>query len=71
MLLPLENAIHAWMKAPDTSPSYNAARKKHQSGTGSWFLEGSRFSEWKERPGSVLWLCGGRRFSIPETLEPC
>ncbi|KAF7965202.1 hypothetical protein HWV62_45091 [Athelia sp. TMB] len=51
--------IHAWMKAPDTSSSYNAARKKHQPGTGSWFLEGSQFSKWKKRPGSVLWLYGG------------
>ncbi|KAF7978225.1 hypothetical protein HWV62_1224 [Athelia sp. TMB] len=51
--------IHKWMKAPDTSPSYNAARKKHQPGTGSWFLDGSKFSQWKERAGSVLWLRGG------------
>ncbi|KAF7965758.1 hypothetical protein HWV62_41994, partial [Athelia sp. TMB] len=51
--------IHTWLKAPDTSVSYNAARKKHQAGTGSWFLDGSRFSQWKERPGSVLWLYGG------------
>ncbi|KAF7983630.1 hypothetical protein HWV62_20564 [Athelia sp. TMB] len=51
--------IHAWMKAPDTSPNYNAARKKHQPGTGSWFLDGSQFSKWKEHPGSVLWLYGG------------
>ncbi|KAF7976053.1 hypothetical protein HWV62_7968 [Athelia sp. TMB] len=51
--------IYAWMKAPDTSPSYNAARKKHQTGTGSWFLDGSQFAEWRERPGSVLWLYGG------------
>ncbi|KAF7983634.1 hypothetical protein HWV62_20572 [Athelia sp. TMB] len=51
--------IHAWMRAPDTSSNYNAARKKHQPGTGSWFLDGLQFSEWKEQPGSVLWLYGG------------
>ncbi|KAF7979136.1 hypothetical protein HWV62_43369 [Athelia sp. TMB] len=54
----LESAIHVWMKSPDISPNYNAARKKHQAGTGSWFLNGSQFSEWK-RSGSVLWLYGG------------
>ncbi|KAF7969706.1 hypothetical protein HWV62_26164 [Athelia sp. TMB] len=54
-----ESKIHEWMKAPDTSPSYNAARKKHQSGTGSWFLDGSQFCEWRERSGSTLWLYGG------------
>ncbi|KAF7972855.1 hypothetical protein HWV62_16888 [Athelia sp. TMB] len=54
-----ERQIHTWMKALDTSPSYNAARKKHQTGTGSWFLNGSEFSAWKEGPASVLWLRGG------------
>ncbi|KAF7971912.1 hypothetical protein HWV62_19483 [Athelia sp. TMB] len=51
--------IHEWIKAPDISPSYNAARKKHQPGTGSWFLNGPQFLEWKEKPGSNLWLYGG------------
>ncbi|KAF7966839.1 hypothetical protein HWV62_36913 [Athelia sp. TMB] len=59
MGLILEGKIHEWMKSPDTSPNYNAARKAHQPGTGSWFLNGSQFSEWKEKPGSVIWLCGG------------
>ncbi|KAF7975223.1 hypothetical protein HWV62_10176 [Athelia sp. TMB] len=54
-----ESKIHEWMKAPDTSPSYNAARKKHQSGTGSWFLDGEQFRDWKKRPGSTIWLYGG------------
>ncbi|KAF7977234.1 hypothetical protein HWV62_4335 [Athelia sp. TMB] len=54
-----KSKIHEWMKAPDTSPSYNAARKRHQSGTGSWFLDGEQFRDWKERPGSTLWLYGG------------
>ncbi|KZP13670.1 hypothetical protein FIBSPDRAFT_869075 [Athelia psychrophila] len=44
----------------DTSLSYNAAQKVHLSGTGSWFLDGSEFLEWKEQRGSVLWLYGGR-----------
>ncbi|KZP21469.1 hypothetical protein FIBSPDRAFT_1044192 [Athelia psychrophila] len=43
----------------DTSPNYNAAKKVHLSGTGTWFLDGSQFSEWKEQPGAVLWLYGG------------
>ncbi|KAF7977627.1 hypothetical protein HWV62_3028 [Athelia sp. TMB] len=54
-----EHEIHKWMEAPDTSVDYNMARKKHQPGTGRWFLDGSEFSGWKEQPGSVLWLCGG------------
>ncbi|KAF7978074.1 hypothetical protein HWV62_1723 [Athelia sp. TMB] len=54
-----KNKIHEWIKAPDNSSSYNVARKKHQHGTGSWFLDGSQFLGWKEQPGSVLWLSGG------------
>ena len=63
-----ESKIHAWIQAPDTSPSYNAARKRHQPGTGSWFLDGSEFSAWKEGPGSVLWLRGGRTYSSPAAV---
>ncbi|KAF7975438.1 hypothetical protein HWV62_9571 [Athelia sp. TMB] len=47
------------MKAPDVSLNYNAARKKHQRGTGAWFLRGTTFSTWKDNPGSVIWLRGG------------
>ena len=53
--------IERWMSAPDSSPNYNAAREKHQPETGSWFIEGNTFREWKEQPGSVLWLHGGRK----------
>ncbi|KAF7968340.1 hypothetical protein HWV62_30929 [Athelia sp. TMB] len=50
--------INNWMAAPDTSPNYKAAREKHQQGTGSWFVGGSVFEEWKAHPDSVLWLHG-------------
>ena len=64
MAPPPESKIHEWIKAPDASPSYNAARKKHQPGTGSWFINGPQFLEWKEQPGSLLWLYGGRMCSF-------
>ncbi|KZP09449.1 hypothetical protein FIBSPDRAFT_239931 [Athelia psychrophila] len=47
------------MDAPDTSPNFNAARKKHQADTGSWFLDGFEFTRWKEDPDFLLWLHGG------------
>ncbi|KZP10819.1 hypothetical protein FIBSPDRAFT_800859, partial [Athelia psychrophila] len=47
------------MDAPDTSPNFNAARKKHQPDTGSWFLDGSAFTRWMEHPDILLWLHGG------------
>ncbi|KZP13290.1 hypothetical protein FIBSPDRAFT_753631, partial [Athelia psychrophila] len=51
--------IKIWMDAPDTSPNFNAARKKHQPDTGSWFLDGSSFTRWMEHPDILLWLHGG------------
>ncbi|KAF7972345.1 hypothetical protein HWV62_18116 [Athelia sp. TMB] len=54
-----KKAINEWMAAPDTSPTYKAAREKHQRGTGSWLVDGSIFEKWKAHPDSVLWLHGG------------
>ncbi|KAF7969172.1 hypothetical protein HWV62_28182 [Athelia sp. TMB] len=59
--------IEKWMAAPDTSLNYKAAREKHQQGTGSWFVGGLDFENWKDGPpGSVLWLRGGRKLFILE-----
>ncbi|KZP12267.1 hypothetical protein FIBSPDRAFT_1050183 [Athelia psychrophila] len=55
----MEREIKIWMDAPDTSPNLNAARKKHQPDTGSWFLKGSAFTRWMENPDILLWLHGG------------
>ncbi|KZP04525.1 hypothetical protein FIBSPDRAFT_398342 [Athelia psychrophila] len=55
----MEEKIEKWMDAPDTSPNFNAARKKHTPDTGSWFLDGSAFKRWKEHPEILLWLHGG------------
>ncbi|KAF7976035.1 hypothetical protein HWV62_7932 [Athelia sp. TMB] len=59
--------IEKWMAAPDTSLNYKAAREKHQRGTGSWFVGGPDFKNWKDGPpGSVLWLRGGRELFFLE-----
>lgn len=64
---PLEKDINTWMAAPDTSLNYKAAREKHQRGTGSWFVGGPDFKNWKDGPpDSVLWLRGGRKLFIFE-----
>lgn len=47
-----------WLRAPDPSTSYrNACRSRHAA-TGSWFLEGMDFSQWKVDANSFLWLHG-------------
>jgi len=39
--------ILEWLDAPNPSNHYNAAREKHCEGTGSWFLHGETYDNWK------------------------
>ncbi|KAF7976126.1 hypothetical protein HWV62_7573 [Athelia sp. TMB] len=64
-----EEKITRWMSAPDSSPNFNAAREKHQSETGAWFLGGSEFAKWMDQSGSVLWLHGGRKYLTTFAVE--
>ena len=68
-----------WLAAPDPSTNYqNACRSRHV-GTGSWFLEGKEFTQWKMDTNSLLWLhgkagCGKTVLSssaITEILRQC
>ena len=50
--------IIEWLAAPDPSTNYNRALKNRNPATGSWFIEGSAYADWKTTPGSFLWLHG-------------
>ncbi|KAF3226936.1 hypothetical protein TWF191_004297 [Orbilia oligospora] len=50
--------IYRWLSPPDSSTNYNAAIKEHLQGSGLWFIESSKFSEWKIQRNSRLWLHG-------------
>ncbi|KZP03163.1 hypothetical protein FIBSPDRAFT_969253 [Athelia psychrophila] len=50
--------VYRWLAAPDSSGNYNAAREKHHADTGSWFIEGKQFLDWKETPDLALWVYG-------------
>jgi ankyrin repeat domain-containing protein 50 len=50
--------IRDWLQAPDTSVELNKACKKRHPTTGLWFVRGSSFSSWLERPNSFVWLHG-------------
>ncbi|KAF3762569.1 hypothetical protein M406DRAFT_263163 [Cryphonectria parasitica EP155] len=48
-----------WLCSIDPSENYNAARDKHENGTGDWLLRDSEeFKTWRMCPGSLLWLHG-------------
>ncbi|KAF7977924.1 hypothetical protein HWV62_1983 [Athelia sp. TMB] len=50
--------VHGWLAAPAVSQNFNAAQKLHLEGTGSWFIEGSEFSSWKESTEHFLGIYG-------------
>ncbi|KAI9794829.1 MAG: hypothetical protein M1816_002957 [Peltula sp. TS41687] len=53
-----QDRILHWLTQVDPSLNHLAARKKHESGTGQWFIQGPEFKAWKESPNSLLWLHG-------------
>jgi hypothetical protein len=48
--------ICSWLSAPDPSTNHNKACEHRQAETGLWLLESAKFTEWKERAASRLWL---------------
>lgn len=61
--------IYKWLSAPDSSPNYHAAREKCHAETGSWFVMGAQFAEWREKPDRILWIYGARAY--PDKRETC
>jgi hypothetical protein len=47
-----------WLSAPDPSSNYYKARKQRQAETGLWLLESPKFTRWKTRAASRLWIHG-------------
>ncbi|KAH8621150.1 hypothetical protein IG631_24204 [Alternaria alternata] len=50
--------ICSWLSAPDPSTNYHKAHKQRQAKTGLWLLESAKFTDWKKRAASRLWLYG-------------
>ncbi|KAF8496923.1 hypothetical protein JB92DRAFT_2671092, partial [Gautieria morchelliformis] len=60
--------IYKWLAAPDHESKHRNARSVRQETTGSWFVEGERFQEWREAPHSFLWLHGIRVTALSSTV---
>ncbi|OAL53543.1 HET-domain-containing protein [Pyrenochaeta sp. DS3sAY3a] len=50
--------ICSWLSAPDPSTNYHKAYKLRQADTGLWLLNSTKFTTWKGRAASRLWLYG-------------
>jgi hypothetical protein len=53
-----QNRILNWLKGSDPSTNFNAARKKHETGTGDWLLQLKDFQSWETGCAPILWLYG-------------
>ena len=55
-----QHKIRLWLSGVDPSLNYNRALRKRHEGTGSWFINGDVFLDWKEDlgPDSIIWLYG-------------
>jgi hypothetical protein len=55
--------IYQWLSAIIPSTNYHGALKLRLKDTGLWFINGSRFSQWKASADDFLWICGTRTYS--------
>jgi hypothetical protein len=53
----LLKSFRQWLSPPDPSINHNSARRAVHSGTTKWFIEDSRYKEWKAT-GPLLWVYG-------------
>lgn len=54
----LGGEILKWLKAPDPSSYFQAARELYQENTGLWLLSNNPFLKWKIDENPLLWLYG-------------
>lgn len=52
-----KNVMHC-LNPSDQSEIHEAALRRHEAGTGQWFLVLDTFQNWRTDPGTSLWLCG-------------
>jgi hypothetical protein len=55
----LRDSLRKWLVPPNYLLNHDLARHRQHDGTATWFLEGTRFKEWKTN-GSLLWIHGKR-----------
>ena len=63
----MQEKLRTWLSPPDPSINHQNARKTRHEGTATWFIQGTKFREWKNN-GSLLWIYGNRTL-IPPALR--
>ena len=59
----LQQDVRNWLSPPDPWKNHNLARASRHSGTGTWWIEGDAYAEWKSSGSSpLLWINGKRQY---------
>jgi hypothetical protein len=55
----LQQDVRNWLSPPDPWKNHNLARESRHGGTGTWWVEGDSYAEWKcSGASSLLWMHG-------------
>jgi hypothetical protein len=59
----LQQDVRNWLSPPDPWKNHNLARESRHGGTGTWWVEGDTYAEWKSSGArSLLWIHGKRPY---------
>lgn len=64
-----DKGILEWLSQYDFSKAQNDTQYHRTPGTGEWLLKSKKYVEWKDCPGSILWLHGVGKFFRPVQME--
>ncbi|KAJ6504048.1 hypothetical protein DFH09DRAFT_1201722, partial [Mycena vulgaris] len=53
----LKGKLEDWLACPNMKQKQLETQELRHEGTGHWFLEGDKFIQWHDNPGS-LWIRG-------------
>jgi len=62
-LIIIPDKIYQWLSAVIPYANYNGALKARLEDTCLWFINGTRFAQWKAEADGFLWISGTRMFS--------
>jgi hypothetical protein len=62
-LIVIPDEIYRWLSAVIPSTNYHGALRARLKDTGLWFMNGTRFAQWKAQADDFLWICGTRMYS--------
>ena len=72
----LQQDVWHWLSPPDPWKNHDLVHKSRHNRTGTWWIQGESYREWKlSGPSSLLWINGKRQYPVavffPETDYRC